>query len=163
MASYTHLRFRRHFLLLDAANKAEVDIEVRKGRQMSTRNSTATLAALLVLAAKAGAQTLLSSPAAAEPRPAIHATIDEVALDPVVRDKRGRLVKDLASGDVEIYEDGVRQQIQISGVTDRSTAGSASMTVVTGADIDNGPGANAHRGDPVIEREQRFESAGQEK
>jgi len=44
--------------------------------------------------------------------PAIHATVNEVALDLVVRDKKGRLVKNLKPGDVEIYEDGVRQEIR---------------------------------------------------
>lgn len=44
--------------------------------------------------------------------PAIHATVNEVALDLVVRDKKGRLVKNLKPGDVEIYEDGVRQQLR---------------------------------------------------
>ena len=42
----------------------------------------------------------------------IHATVNEVALDLVVRDKKGRLVKNLKPGDVEIYEDGVRQEIR---------------------------------------------------
>jgi VWFA-related protein len=41
-----------------------------------------------------------------------HATVNEVALDLVVRDKKGRLVKNLKPGDVEIYEDGVRQEIR---------------------------------------------------
>jgi VWFA-related protein len=36
----------------------------------------------------------------------------EVVLDVVVRDKKGRPVKDLAAGDFEIYEDGVKQQIE---------------------------------------------------
>ncbi|HEX8117244.1 MAG TPA: hypothetical protein VF521_08230, partial [Pyrinomonadaceae bacterium] len=36
----------------------------------------------------------------------------EVKLDVVVKDKRGRPVKDLKLSDFEIYEDGVRQQIQ---------------------------------------------------
>ncbi|MCI0663025.1 MAG: VWA domain-containing protein [Acidobacteria bacterium] len=35
----------------------------------------------------------------------------EVALDVVVRDKKGRPVKDLTGADFEIYEDGVRQTI----------------------------------------------------
>ena len=35
----------------------------------------------------------------------------EVVLDVVVRDKKGRPVKDLKAGDFEIYEDGIRQQI----------------------------------------------------
>ncbi|HXM44550.1 MAG TPA: VWA domain-containing protein [Bryobacteraceae bacterium] len=48
----------------------------------------------------------------AEGAPTIHATVNEVALDLVVRDKKGRLVKNLKPGDVEIYEDGVRQEIR---------------------------------------------------
>ncbi len=43
----------------------------------------------------------------------IHATVNEVALDLVVRDKKAaNLVKTLKPGDVEIYEDGVRQEIR---------------------------------------------------
>jgi len=45
------------------------------------------------------------------PGPTIRVTTTEVALDLVVRDKKGRQVKNLKPGDVEIYEDGVRQQI----------------------------------------------------
>lgn len=37
---------------------------------------------------------------------------NEVMLDAVVRDKKGRVVKDLQPSDFEVYEDGVRQQIQ---------------------------------------------------
>src|ERR1022692_2231222 len=48
----------------------------------------------------------------AESGPTIRATVNEVALDLVVRDKKGRLVKNLKPGDVEIYEDGVRQEIR---------------------------------------------------
>ena len=36
----------------------------------------------------------------------------EVVLDVVVRDKKGRSVKDLTATDFEIYEDGVKQQIE---------------------------------------------------
>jgi VWFA-related protein len=43
--------------------------------------------------------------------PTIRVTTTEVALDLVVRDKKGRPVKNLKQGDVEIYEDGVRQQL----------------------------------------------------
>jgi VWFA-related protein len=233
---------------------------------MSKRNSTALLAALFVIASQVGAQNLPAG--AAEPRPVIHATVDAVALDVVVRDKKGRLVKNVAPADVEIYEDGVRQQIQSfhlvtggdapaaqaiplppvnlvcivfdnldpltrkwavaaaeefiktqlhpdtwvgifnldsrltplypfstsrddllraagkafygttvditraaeavlnsspniqfyvgtgTGVANQSTTGSVSMTAITGADVDNGPGANSQRGDLVLEREQ---------
>jgi len=61
---------------------------------------------------------VLAGPLAAQnpppptPEPTIHTTATEVALDLVVRDKKGRLVKNLQPGDVQIYEDGVRQQIR---------------------------------------------------
>jgi len=38
-------------------------------------------------------------------------TTGEVALDVVVRDKRGRPAKDLAASDFEVYEDGVKQEV----------------------------------------------------
>jgi VWFA-related protein len=43
--------------------------------------------------------------------PTIRVTTTEVALDVAVRDKKGRQVKNVKQGDVEIYEDGVRQQL----------------------------------------------------
>src|SRR2546421_7337116 len=36
---------------------------------------------------------------------------NEVVLDAVVRDKKGRVVKDLSPSDFEVYEDGVRQDV----------------------------------------------------
>jgi VWFA-related protein len=45
------------------------------------------------------------------PGSTIRVTTTEVALDLAVRDKKGRPVKNLKAGDVEIYEDGVRQQL----------------------------------------------------
>ena len=36
---------------------------------------------------------------------------NEVVLDAVVRDKKGRVVKDLSPSDFEVYEDGVRQNV----------------------------------------------------
>ena len=51
-------------------------------------------------------------------RPAVQQSSDkvvvdtgEVLLDAVVRDKKGRLLKDLTASDFEVYEDGVRQEI----------------------------------------------------
>src|ERR1035438_7451858 len=79
---------------------------------MSKVNPAAILAAVFVLASQVGAQNPPPSPAGAPPDPVIRAKVDEVALDLVVRDKKGRLVKNLAPADVEIYEDGVRQQIR---------------------------------------------------
>src|ERR1019366_6742333 len=79
---------------------------------MSKMIPAAILAALFLQASQVGAQNSPPSPGGAPPGPVIHATVYEVALDLVVRDKKGRLVKNLTSGDVEIYEDGVRQQIR---------------------------------------------------
>ncbi|MGA3024666.1 MAG: VWA domain-containing protein [Bryobacteraceae bacterium] len=62
----------------------------------------------LIPAGSAAAQTA----APAESGPTIRATVNEVDLDLVVRDKHGKLVKNLKPGDVQIYEDGVLQQIR---------------------------------------------------
>lgn len=53
-----------------------------------------------------------SSPEQARSKPVIHTTTREVVLDLVVRDKHRREVSDLRPGEVEIYEDGVRQTIR---------------------------------------------------
>jgi len=37
---------------------------------------------------------------------------NEVLIDAVIKDKKGRAIKDLAATDFEIYEDGVRQQVE---------------------------------------------------
>jgi VWFA-related protein len=50
-----------------------------------------------------------ASDAAPQTGATIRLTTHEVLLDLVVRDKRERLVSDLKAGDVEVYEDGVKQ------------------------------------------------------
>jgi VWFA-related protein len=45
--------------------------------------------------------------------PTIPVTAAEVSVDFVVRDDGGRLVRDLEPGEVEVYEDGVRQEIEV--------------------------------------------------
>ncbi|HTT62470.1 MAG TPA: VWA domain-containing protein [Bryobacteraceae bacterium] len=66
---------------------------------------------LLVLLAAAVGPGRAQESAPQAPGPTIRVTTTEVTLDLVVRDKKGRQVKNLKPGDVEIYEDGVRQQI----------------------------------------------------
>src|SRR5579871_1540816 len=44
--------------------------------------------------------------------PAIRTTVNEVSLDFTIRDKKGHLIKNLKPGDVEIYEDGARQEVR---------------------------------------------------
>src|ERR1700686_2774970 len=73
-----------------------------------------------------------SSPPPVDPnRPVIHTTTPEMLLDMVVRDKHHHAVTDLRPEEVEIYEDGVRQNIRVfSNIqgkeqmeTERSVAG----------------------------------------
>lgn len=67
---------------------------------------------LVAIAAFGGAGSVpAQNPPPGETGPAIRATANEVALDLVVRDKKGRLVRNLKPSDVEVYEDGVRQQV----------------------------------------------------
>ena len=49
--------------------------------------------------------------AAQTERPVIRTTTEEVLLDVVVRDKKGRLVRDLKPSEIEVYDNGVRQKI----------------------------------------------------
>jgi VWFA-related protein len=58
--------------------------------------------------------TLAQTPSPQEPQDDDVVSVEsrEVKLDVVVKDKRGRPVKDLKEADFEVYEDGVRQQIQ---------------------------------------------------
>src|SRR5690349_12418876 len=67
--------------------------------------------ALICLAMLLASRVSAQNAPPAETGSAIRVTTTEVLLDLVVRDKRGRQVKNLKSDDVEIYEDGVRQKI----------------------------------------------------
>ncbi len=55
---------------------------------------------------------LLSRINAQEPGVTIRHTVQEVVLEVMVRDSRGRVVKNLKPSDLEVYEDGVLQQVQ---------------------------------------------------
>src|SRR4051812_36616920 len=52
---------------------------------------------------------------APEPPHVIGTTTQEVMLDVVVRDKKGRLVKDLRANEVEVTDDGVVRQLRSFG------------------------------------------------
>src|SRR4051812_40894093 len=56
------------------------------------------------------------------PDDVVRVRTNEVKLDVVVKDKKGRPVKDLTAGDFEIEEDGVRQQIDTFRFVTRETA-----------------------------------------
>ena len=66
------------------------------------------LVALLLLSASAGAQD--ASPR--DPGLTIRQSVQEVLLDVTVRDQKGKLVKNLKPGDLQVFEDGVRQEIR---------------------------------------------------
>ena len=84
------------------------------------RPTVSTRVSLLAAAGLAGG-LLLSAPAAAEPpapeppaglrRDVFEVDTEVVLLDVVVRDRKGRTVRDLKPGELEVYEDGVRQTV----------------------------------------------------
>jgi VWFA-related protein len=69
------------------------------------------IAFLILFLAPAPMSGLAQEPVPQPSGSTIRITSSEVALDLVVRDKKGRLVKNLKQSDVQVYEDGVRQQI----------------------------------------------------
>ena len=71
----------------------------------------ADISLLVCLLAIVAAPVRAQDAAPPAPGPTIRVTTTEVALDLFVRDKKGRQVKNLKPADVEIYEDGVRQQV----------------------------------------------------
>jgi len=70
----------------------------------------------------------------------------EVLFDVVVRDKRGRAVTDLSPADFEVYEDGVRQQLNSFRLVSREPAGGdAAGRTAGGAEPAKDEGAAAVR------------------
>jgi VWFA-related protein len=95
-----------------------------------------------------------SSPPAVEPnRPVIHTTTREVLLDMVVRDKHHHPVKDLRPEEVEVYEDGIRQNIRVFRnvqgseqlETERSIAGAQKAPALTTRSEDDAHPLNSMR------------------
>jgi VWFA-related protein len=74
----------------------------------------AALAALLSVAASAQTPPSPASPAPARPTPppfSVEVDVDVVSVTAVVYDKAGRFVRGLGPRDIEVYEDGVRQEV----------------------------------------------------
>src|SRR5262245_63627184 len=79
------------------------------GSELVTRRTRSVGFALFAfLAASTG---LLESGKAQEPPPAFPARIEQVTVDVVVADKTGSPITGLKEGDLEVYENGVRQTI----------------------------------------------------
>ena len=77
---------------------------------MKTRVSLSVLGGALVAASFVGAQPPPSAPAQ-EATPQFKAGTEVVALDLVVRDKKGKLVTDLQESEIEVLEGGVPQKL----------------------------------------------------
>ncbi|HWW76848.1 MAG TPA: VWA domain-containing protein, partial [Pyrinomonadaceae bacterium] len=82
---------------------------MRKRSQAGVAFACAVLACVVVTTIGGGAQE--RRPAARQSPDSVVVNTDEVLFDVVVRDKRGRVVNDLAASDFEVYEDGVRQEV----------------------------------------------------
>jgi VWFA-related protein len=78
---------------------------------------------------------------------------EEVLLDIVARDKKGRPVTDLKAEDIEVYEDGVKQQINSFRKVDRTAADSTptapAPNIPGAASSPGGTGATAPAVDPL--------------
>lgn len=73
---------------------------------------------------------------AADSPPTFHATVSEVTLDLIVRDAHGRAVKNLQPSEVEVYENGVKQQVR-------------SLRLVAGREVSS-PAANSEASAPFL-------------
>lgn len=107
-----------------------------------------SLILLYALTAPATA-TLCQTPATAQDQQeeVVRVGSSEVLLDAVVKDKKGRPVKDLAASDFEIYEDGVRQRIQSFRLVARAGGTAPAAPKGAGPRVkENGPAAVASAG-----------------
>src|SRR5215831_13068758 len=70
---------------------------------------------------------------------------EEVLLDVVVRDKKGRPITDLKADEIEVYEDGVKQQINSFRKVEKTDltegAGASNLSGPSGAPPNNAAGA----------------------
>jgi VWFA-related protein len=90
---------------------------------------------------------------AGEP-PTIPVLAAEVAVDFVARDRKGRIVRDLRPSDIEVYEDGVRQDVALFQLVTTSPADEAPAAMPAApSTAAPGPSAGAAPAAPDVERE----------
>jgi VWFA-related protein len=77
---------------------------------MKLRMDTLTLVAIAVIAASPAPAQQPGAPAAASQAPVVKSTVDEVVLDFIARDKKGKPVTDLKAEDLNISDNGAKQQ-----------------------------------------------------
>jgi VWFA-related protein len=93
--------------------------------------------ALLAIIASLTPRIIAQQQQPKESEQSIRITSEEVLLDVVARDKRGRPVNDLKAGEIEVYEDGVKQQVSSFRRVDRNQP----VTAVTATAPAGGPAA----------------------
>lgn len=92
---------------------------------------------LLVIAVLVAPRSLAQQTTAPPPTPdqqdeRVVVSSNEVALDAVIKDKKGRPVTDLTENDFEVYEDGVRQQLKSMRLVKREAG--TNVAAATGAE-----------------------------
>ncbi len=110
-----------------------------------------------MLTSSSGAQQPAPPAAPSQPAPTVQATpvfrssIELVLVDVVVRDRSGAVVKGLAAGDFELFEDGVRQQIRTFAFEDISRAAPAvpAASTLSAAALAASPGARTSAAAPA--------------
>jgi VWFA-related protein len=84
-----------------------------------------------------------------QPQPVIRIGTEEVILDMIVRDKKGRPISDLKEGDIEVYEDGVKQRITSFRPINRDAAPPANSKETAPSAPAGGPDPTATTPDPT--------------
>lgn len=97
---------------------------MRIPRTIEARVWLSAIAMLLTLPGPFGPASAAAQQSSAQP-PVFGVQASTVVVDVVVRDRKDRLVRDLAAADFEVYEDGVRQSIDSLRVVDNGAPAAA--------------------------------------
>jgi len=93
------------------------------------------------------------APTSSTTPPVVGVSTAEVAVDFVARDKKGRIVRDLKPAEIEVYEDGVRQELTlfelISTTSEPEPATAGALSVKAAAKTSPSPAAAANTSAPV--------------
>jgi len=76
---------------------------------------------------------------------------DEVPFDVVVRDKKGKMIRDLTAADFEVYEDGTKQEINSFRFV--SSAGAEAVAPPTKPADANQPDVSTARVQPIVPKQ----------
>ena len=85
------------------------------------KKSFLSLLLIFALTISAPLSALSQNPATQQQTPQVAIRSTEVLLDVVVKDKKGKFVKDINAADLEVFEDGAKQQIESFRLVTRSS------------------------------------------